>query len=468
MWPVLRTFTVATLAIVSLVADAFGAQRIHTVVSGQTLGGLARRYQISVAELREANNLPAQAVLKVGQRLLVPERGEMERLRRLRAEQAKQKEAAQPPRAEDSSDASGEVSDPEVPASDPTDVGGATSEAAPESSPAPATAAKPAAAGSQADPRPPTSPAKSKTVRERKTHVVASGHTLGKIARRYQLEIESLCRANGLDRRAPLKVGQILVIPNGDDDPLVETGPERRSGVSGAPEKPSDPTGMRTMTVGGSTPVYYYAPTGPNRFGMRPVLVYLHGRGGNPVADCRRWAPIARRFGWLVCPSGPVAHNAGRSWNNSWPAGHGLVMASIRALREEYGRRVQLYGNTLIGFSEGAYVAMNVGVREPRTFNRWLILGADVGYWGGAGVEALKDARSRVRRVALITGGRDMVVDDTRTVAGWLEKAKVPIRVQTPDALAHEVALERMPGLYESALRWLDQGTVERSRSAGR
>jgi predicted esterase len=133
-------------------------------------------------------------------------------------------------------------------------------------------------------------------------------------------------------------------------------------------------------------------------------------------------------------------------------------MGSIQALRNLYGRRVQLYGNTLVGFSEGAYVAMNVGVRQPRTFNRWLILGADVSYWGGAGIEALKDAKSKVRRVVLITGGMDMVVDDTRTVAGWLDKEGVPLRIQTPGTLAHEVALERMPGMYESALRWLDRG----------
>ena len=133
-------------------------------------------------------------------------------------------------------------------------------------------------------------------------------------------------------------------------------------------------------------------------------------------------------------------------------------MGAIHSLRDKYGRRIQLFGNTLIGFSEGAFVAMNVGVREPKTFNRWLILGADTSYWGGSGLEALKDAKERVRRVVLITGGRDQVVDDTRKVAEWLSRARVPIRVQTPGDLAHEVALDRMPGLYESALKWLDHG----------
>jgi predicted esterase len=262
-----------------------------------------------------------------------------------------------------------------------------------------------------------------------------------------------------LRRADRLKLGQTLVIPSSDDDPIIAAGPQldTETGSRKAMNEP-DRGGMNELAVNGAGPVYYYEPVGPGRHSMRPLLVYLHGRGGDAEQDCRKWAPVARRFGWLVCPSGPVAHNSGRSWNNSWPAGQHAVMGAVHALRERYGRRIQLFGNTLIGFSEGAFVAMNVGVREPKTFNRWLILGADTSYWGGAGLEALQDARNRVRRVVLITGGRDMVVDDTRKVAEWLSRARVPIKIQTPDGLAHEVALDRMPSLYENALRWLDKG----------
>ena len=78
-----------------------------------------------------------------------------------------------------------------------------------------------------------------------------------------------------------------------------------------------------------------------------------------------------------------MPYGDGRAWDNNWPSAHHATMAAISALRDKYGRRVQLWGNTLIGFSEGAYAAMNVGVREPRTFNRWLILAASSKYWGG-------------------------------------------------------------------------------------
>jgi predicted esterase len=188
------------------------------------------------------------------------------------------------------------------------------------------------------------------------------------------------------------------------------------------------------------------------------VIFYLHGRGGDPAGDCRRWAPIARPLGWLVCPGGPTLHNGGRAWHNSWVSGQHIVMLALKALRSKFGRRVQLYGNTLIGFSEGAHVAMNVGVRNPRTFNRWLILAASDAYWGAKGIEALRKNRNTIRRVYLITGERDGIVERTRVVRSWLRNAHVATRISTPETLAHEIALNRKAGLYRMALIWLNRG----------
>jgi uncharacterized protein YcbK (DUF882 family) len=47
-----------------------------------------------------------------------------------------------------------------------------------------------------------------------RVHVVAPGHTLGKIAKRYLTSVEAICEANKINRRAPLKPGQRLVIPS--------------------------------------------------------------------------------------------------------------------------------------------------------------------------------------------------------------------------------------------------------------
>ena len=49
------------------------AQRVHVVARGDTLGGLAARYKITVAALLAANRLSgARTVLRLGQRLVVP------------------------------------------------------------------------------------------------------------------------------------------------------------------------------------------------------------------------------------------------------------------------------------------------------------------------------------------------------------------------------------------------------------
>lgn len=469
--------------VLSTAVPALPAQRIHTVVNGQTLGAIARRYGITVEELREANQLPSGVRLKIGQRLLVPSPGETARTKRSGAKAA----PVEPPALE-ASETADAAEAPSPAASNPTEVAPPAAKDAPASaSPGPSASPEPAAPPVESPSTPParepsadankrsatksehaaqpgesvSSGSRKSKASTRRSHVVAEGQTLGKIAKRYHIKIESLCGANGIRRNERLKLGQELIVPNGDEDPIIEEGPPPGSDDRDEGDRRSDrgdSNSMKELSVPGAGPVYYYEPTGTGRMSMRPIVVYLHGRGGDAQADCRRWARVARRFGWLLCPSGPTPHNAGRSWNNNWVSGQHAVMGAVQALRSQYGRRVQLYGNTLVGFSEGAYVAMNVGVRQPRTFNRWLILGADVSYWGGSGLEALKDAKSKVRRVVLITGGQDMVVDDTRTVAGWLDKEGVPLRIQTPGALAHEVALERMPGMYESALRWLDRG----------
>jgi LysM repeat protein len=300
-----------------------------------------------------------------------------------------------------------------------------------------------------------------------RTHVVASGHTLGKIAKRYHVSVAALCHANGIKRSDPIRPRQKLVVPDeSDKDGSKARSRHQKQAKSVAPvgaHKPapratSGSSDMQVMKVPGVGNAYYYEPTGPGRLALRPVMMYLHGRGGHPQRDCKRWAKVARRLGWLVCPSGPGANGIGRGWNNSWLTAHGAATKTLGALRKKYGRRVQLYGNTLIGFSEGAYAAMNVGVREPRAFNRWLILAANSSYWGPLGRERLNRARSRLRKVYLITGEKDGVIQGTRGVREILRRARVSTRISTPEDMGHELALDSKRELYRAALVWLNNG----------
>ena len=143
------------------------------------------------------------------------------------------------------------------------------------------------------------------------------------------------------------------------------------------------------------------------------------------------------------------------SWGECLPY-HENRMFLSDALRDKFGRRVQLRGNTLIGFSEGAYVAMNVGVREPEVFNRWLILAANDGYWGGEGQDELEKRYAHIKRVYLLTGEHDEVVGCTRRVFQLLDDAGVHVMMKIPEDLAHEIPEDRMRTLYRRPLRWLN------------
>src|SRR5262245_23371067 len=95
------------------------------------------------------------------------------------------------------------------------------------------------------------------------------------------------------------------------------------------------------LELSGMAPAFYYAPR--SRKGLRPVLVYLHGRGGNPEADCAKWGRVAREFGWILCPSGPEDRGGGaRGWSNNWLSSKAVVDKAVAALRDKFGRRVQL------------------------------------------------------------------------------------------------------------------------------
>jgi predicted esterase len=137
-------------------------------------------------------------------------------------------------------------------------------------------------------------------------------------------------------------------------------------------------------------------------------------------------------------------------------ASKNIVDKALLALRKKE-KGVQLRGNTLIGFSEGAFIAMNIGVREPRVFSRWLILAASDAYWGGEGQTELEKNGRRLRRVYLMTGQQDSALGATERVFHILDDAGVHVMLRTPDDLGHEIPGEQMRLVYRRPLQWLSQ-----------
>ncbi|MDB5218756.1 MAG: hypothetical protein JWO86_6683 [Myxococcaceae bacterium] len=207
------------------------------------------------------------------------------------------------------------------------------------------------------------------------------------------------------------------------------------------------------LEIPGQPDAFYFKPRAK---GPRPILMYLHGRGGNPAEDCRKWAKVGSQFGWVVCPAGPGDNGSGgRTWSTGAGDAEKVIDATVAALRAKYHGRVQRRGNVLIGFSEGAFVAMQVGLKDQSTWTKWLILGASDQYWQQDVTEALDAEKRKVRRVYLLTGENDGVAQNTVKVGDTLKKNKVPVKVKLVPGMGHEVPSDRMVSTYRRPLAWL-------------
>jgi predicted esterase len=222
--------------------------------------------------------------------------------------------------------------------------------------------------------------------------------------------------------------------------------------ASAKPDTPSS-TAPQTIENPGFPAAYYYKPRSGRK--MKPVIVYLHGRGGNPDEGCRQWAKVATEFGWLLCPSGQEDRGPGaRGWANDPVNSQRNVLGALTALRKKFGRKVQLYGNVLMGFSEGAFIAQNIGEREPKTFNRWLIVASCDRYFG-YDKSILHDARKKVKRVYLWTGESDGVVKESEATFQHLKAEGIPVKLNIAQGYGHEIPVATMTQNYRKAIRWL-------------
>jgi predicted esterase len=207
------------------------------------------------------------------------------------------------------------------------------------------------------------------------------------------------------------------------------------------------------LEVPGFPDAYYVKPRSKSR---RPVILYLHGRGGNAFEDCRKWARVARIFGWVVCPQGPTATDTGgRTWNNDAETAKRIVDATLAALSDKYKGRLKAHGDVLIGFSEGAFIAQQIGMRDPSHFSKWLILAANDRYWFGDAPQLLEQNHAKIRRVFLYTGENDQVAENTKRAGEMLKTAHIKVRVKIAPGLGHEVPADAMITNYRRPLRWL-------------
>ncbi len=189
--------------------------------------------------------------------------------------------------------------------------------------------------------------------------------------------------------------------------------------------------------------------------GRSRVFVYLHARNADPRESCRQFSQVVTRFGWLLCPVGPgVGADGRRQWNNNPILARQYTTTAVNALFHRFPRRTRVTDNVLMGFSEGAFVALQTGLNESLMFPRWVIFAAHDRYLATEG-DALAAARRQVRKIYFITGQNDEIVEHTRRAAAQLRRDRVGrLEMRILPGVGHQLPPDFV-GTVRTALRWV-------------
>lgn len=130
-------------------------------------------------------------------------------------------------------------------------------------------------------------------------------------------------------------------------------------------------------SAGDTADVLVYPPRG-DRTTPRPVVVMLHGMCGLPERECPYFAGVVTKHAWLVCPRATMSCPGGGA---TWAAVHRaeIVEEAIAGLAAAHPGEVDTeHDRTLIGFSLGAFVAMDLANHAPSRWARVFLLAAKI------------------------------------------------------------------------------------------
>lgn len=236
------------------VAKPNNGRQVHVVYEGQRLGSIAKRYNVSIEALCQANGIQRRDPIRPGQRLEIPSRAEARKLEAEPATSAKPSDAAdtsdkassdeKPAKSAEakvtktgSDDSKSNTAVPKLMAVSPapapklkggTDKGTLTKATAlqspPETSAASASksthskfeSTRPATTATPSTEASPATAVPSNLVGPLATglsHKVKAGDSLISIAKRYDTNVKTLLQVNNLKRDKVIRVGQVLVLP---------------------------------------------------------------------------------------------------------------------------------------------------------------------------------------------------------------------------------------------------------------
>jgi predicted esterase len=181
----------------------------------------------------------------------------------------------------------------------------------------------------------------------------------------------------------------------------------------------------------------------------------LHGMCGHPENECPWFAGGATSDAYLACPRADLSCNGdGTIWSGATGIRSRIVASARERVERAYESVRELRSApeaTLIGFSLGAFVALDVAEHSHGEWKHLLLVGAFV----KPNAKRLKEAG--VESVLFASGDWDMSRDEMKKQARLLERSGVRARYVGMGPVGHWFAKD-MDAWLKDALAWLESG----------
>lgn len=181
------------------------------------------------------------------------------------------------------------------------------------------------------------------------------------------------------------------------------------------------------------------------------AVVYLHGVHGLPQNGCPWLRDGASEIGWLLCPrANERLSNGTYSWGGTIADQRAVV---ARAERVAHARGVTPgTAGVIVGFSQGAYVALDLVRARLGRYRGLVLIGASVepsrAELGAAGVD----------RIVLAAGDLDAAAGPMRRAAERLRREGAHVRFVSLGAIGHSYETPHREALAD-AIAWAGSST---------
>ena len=178
------------------------------------------------------------------------------------------------------------------------------------------------------------------------------------------------------------------------------------------------------------------------------TVVYLHGIHGLPANGCPWLRDGATELGWLVCPeANERLANGTFSWGGTVAAQYAVVARAEHVAQANGANASANDADVLVGFSQGAYVALDLVQARLGRHRGLVLIGADV-----APSRAMLDAAG-VSRIVLAAGDLDAASPPMKRAVDRLQREGMDARYVSLGRIGHSYETTEKEALRD-AIVW--------------